>query len=101
VLPAKDGFDIRFLDASALSFLVVEILDAIRSCCRGWSGCGSGRPGALVGELGSTMALAHLLSEDGQRDQARHMLASVYDRFTEGFVTADLKLAHALLEDLR
>jgi hypothetical protein len=29
------------------------------------------------------------------------MLASVYDRFTEGFVTADLKLAHALLEDLR
>jgi hypothetical protein len=29
------------------------------------------------------------------------MLASVYDWFTEGFVTADLKLAHALLEDLR
>jgi hypothetical protein len=29
------------------------------------------------------------------------MLALVYDRFTEGFETADLKLAGALLEDLR
>jgi predicted ATPase len=56
---------------------------------------------ALAWELRSTMALARLLSEDGQRDQARHTLALVYDRFTEGFETADLKLAHALLEDLR
>jgi hypothetical protein len=47
------------------------------------------------------MAVARLLSEDGQRDQARHTLASVYDRFTKGFETANLKLAHALLEDLR
>jgi predicted ATPase len=56
---------------------------------------------ALAWELRSTMALARLLSEDGQRDQARQALALVYDRFTEGFETADLKLAHALLEDLR
>jgi predicted ATPase/DNA-binding winged helix-turn-helix (wHTH) protein len=56
---------------------------------------------ALAWELRSTMDLARLLSEDGQRDQARHMLALVYDRFTEGFETADLKLARALLEDLR
>ena len=56
---------------------------------------------ALAWELRSTMALARLLSEDGQRDQARHTLALVYDRFTEGFETADLKLARALLEDLR
>jgi predicted ATPase len=47
------------------------------------------------------MVLARLLCEDGQRDRARHMLALVYDRFTEGFDTADLKLARALLEDLR
>jgi predicted ATPase len=47
------------------------------------------------------MSLARLLREDGQRDQARHALALVYDRFTEGFETADLKLARALLEDLR
>jgi predicted ATPase/DNA-binding winged helix-turn-helix (wHTH) protein len=56
---------------------------------------------ALAWELRSTIALARLLSEDGQRDQARHTLALVYDRFTEGFETADLKLARALLEDLR
>jgi predicted ATPase len=56
---------------------------------------------ALAWELRSTMALARLLAEDGQRDQARHTLALVYDRFTEGFETADLKLARALLEDLR
>jgi predicted ATPase/DNA-binding winged helix-turn-helix (wHTH) protein len=56
---------------------------------------------ALAWELRSTIALARLLSEDGQRDQARHTLALVYDRFTEGFETVDLKLARALLEDLR
>jgi predicted ATPase len=56
---------------------------------------------ALAWELRSTMVLARLLAEDGQRDQARHTLALVYDRFTEGFETADLKLARALHEDLQ
>ena len=56
---------------------------------------------ALALELRSTMVLARLLCEGGQRDQARHTLALVYDRFTEGFETADLKLARSLLEDLR
>jgi len=56
---------------------------------------------ALAWELRSTMVLARMLSEDGQRDQARHTLALVYDRFTEGFETADLRSARALLEDLR
>jgi predicted ATPase len=56
---------------------------------------------ALAWELRSTMALARLLSEDGQRDQARHTLAIVYDRFTEGFETLDLKLARSLLDGLR
>jgi hypothetical protein len=45
------------------------------------------------------MALARMLSENRQRDQAHHTLALVYGRFTEGFETADLKLARALLED--
>jgi predicted ATPase/DNA-binding winged helix-turn-helix (wHTH) protein len=56
---------------------------------------------ALAWELRSTMVLARMLSEDGQRDQARHALNLVYDRFTEGFETADVKLARTLLEDLR
>jgi hypothetical protein len=41
------------------------------------------------------MVLARLLSEGGQRDQARRTLALVHDRFTEGFETADLGLARA------
>jgi predicted ATPase len=56
---------------------------------------------ALAWELRSAMALARMLFEDGQRDRARHTLALVYDRFTEGFETADLRLARTLLEDLR
>ncbi|MEH2567592.1 ATP-binding protein [Bradyrhizobium sp. AZCC 2289] len=56
---------------------------------------------ALALELRSTMTLARLLAEGGQRDQARHELALVHDRFTEGFQTEDLKQARALLEDLQ
>jgi predicted ATPase len=56
---------------------------------------------ALAFELRSTMDLARLLSEAGQRDQARRDLALVYGRFTKGFQTADLKAARALLENLQ
>jgi predicted ATPase len=56
---------------------------------------------ALAMELRSAFDLARLLSEGGQRDQARHNLALVYNRFTEGFQTADLKVARALLENLQ
>jgi hypothetical protein len=45
------------------------------------------------------MVLARLMADDGQRDQARDRLAHVYDRFTEGLQTADLKRARALLEE--
>jgi len=34
----------------------------------------------------------------GRHHEARAPLASVYDRFTEGFATADLRAARALLE---
>jgi predicted ATPase len=56
---------------------------------------------ALAWELRSAIDLARLLSEGGLRQQARHNLALVYDRFTEGFETADLKVARALLENLQ
>jgi predicted ATPase len=55
---------------------------------------------ALALELRSTTALARLLSNSGHRDQAYHMLTLVYDRFTEGFETADLRIARQLLDDL-
>ncbi len=55
---------------------------------------------ALALELRSTIDLAHLLAEGGQRDQARHDLALIYGRFTEGFETADLRAARQLMEEL-
>jgi predicted ATPase/DNA-binding winged helix-turn-helix (wHTH) protein len=55
---------------------------------------------ALALELRSTIDLARLLTEVGRRDQARHDLALVYGRFTEGFQTADLKIARRLMEEL-
>ena len=44
--------------------------------------------------------LARLLALEGRRDQARAMLAKIYGWFTEGFDTADLKEAKALLDEL-
>jgi predicted ATPase/DNA-binding winged helix-turn-helix (wHTH) protein len=55
---------------------------------------------ALALELRSTIALARLLAEGGERDRARRDLALVYGRFTEGFETADLRVARQLMEHL-
>jgi predicted ATPase len=49
-------------------------------------------------ELRATMSLARLLAKEGRRDDARAMLAEIYCWFTEGFDTADLKDAKALLD---
>ena len=54
----------------------------------------------LVYELRSATTLARLLSESGQREEARAVLAPVYDRFTEEFETTDLRDARALLASL-
>jgi predicted ATPase len=51
-------------------------------------------------ELRATISLARLLIKQRKRDQARAMLAEIYGWFTEGFDTADLKDAKALLEEL-
>jgi class 3 adenylate cyclase/tetratricopeptide (TPR) repeat protein len=51
-------------------------------------------------ELTATTRLARLLRATGRRDEARAMLADIYSSFTEGFATADLKDAKALLEEL-
>ena len=56
---------------------------------------------ALALELRSTMTLARLHADGGQRDRARRELALVHDRFAEGFQTKDLKQSRALLEDLQ
>jgi class 3 adenylate cyclase/tetratricopeptide (TPR) repeat protein len=51
-------------------------------------------------ELRATTSLARLLRDTNRRDEARAMLAEIYNWFTEGFDTADLKDAKALLDEL-
>ncbi|MFZ0887043.1 MAG: adenylate/guanylate cyclase domain-containing protein [Candidatus Binataceae bacterium] len=51
-------------------------------------------------ELRATTSLARLLAKQGKRDEAHAMLAEIYNWFTEGFDTADLKDAKALLDEL-
>jgi class 3 adenylate cyclase/predicted ATPase len=51
-------------------------------------------------ELRATASLARLLDSHGRREEARTMLAKIYNWFTEGFDTADLKEAKALLQEL-
>jgi len=46
------------------------------------------------------MSLSHLWQRQGKRDAARQLLAEIYGWFTEGFDTADLQDAKALLEEL-
>jgi tetratricopeptide (TPR) repeat protein len=56
--------------------------------------------GAKAGELRAATSLACLLRDTGRRDEAHSTLAEIYNWFTEGFDTADLMEAKALLEEL-
>jgi predicted ATPase len=51
-------------------------------------------------ELRTVMSLSRLLQKQGKKEEARKMLAEIFEWFTEGFDTPDLKEAKALLEEL-
>ena len=51
-------------------------------------------------ELRAAMSLARLWQRQGKRAEAHALLAPIYGWFTEGFDTADLQEAKALLETL-
>jgi predicted ATPase len=51
-------------------------------------------------ELRAAMGLSRLWQQQGKDAEARQLLAPVYNWFTEGFATADLHEAKALLEAL-
>ena len=55
---------------------------------------------AKMEQLRATTSLAQLLAREGKRDEARAMLAEIYNWFTEGLDIADLKDAKALLDRL-
>ncbi len=54
--------------------------------------------GALFWELRAAMSLARLRVRQDRHYDARQVLSPVYDRFTEGFETADLRCARAILQ---
>jgi predicted ATPase len=58
------------------------------------------RQSATSLELRATTSLARLLDKQGRKGEVRRMLGEIYGWFTEGFDTADLKEAKALLEEL-
>jgi len=57
------------------------------------------RQGAWSWELRAATSLAHLLRDRDRIGEARDLLAPIYDRFTEGFGTADLQSAKRLLDE--
>ena len=59
------------------------------------------RQGALSWELGAATSLARLRLAQDRPDEARQVLEPVSGRFTEGFGTAGMKEAKALLDGLQ
>jgi predicted ATPase len=58
------------------------------------------RQHAKAWELQAAMSLSRLWQQQGKRPEAHKLLAVVYARFTEGFMTLDLQQARVLLEQL-
>jgi predicted ATPase len=56
------------------------------------------RQGALSSELRAATSLARLWRGQGRTKDARELLAPVYDRFTEGFASLDLKIAKSFMD---
>ncbi len=55
--------------------------------------------GAKSLELRAAVSLSRLWQQQGKREEAQQLLAEIFGWFTEGFDTADLREAKALLEE--
>jgi len=51
-------------------------------------------------ELRAVLSLSRLLQNQAREREARSLLQEIYDKFTEGFATVDLREAKALLAQL-
>ena len=58
------------------------------------------RQGALFWELRIAMSLARLRMSQNRHDEAHLALISAYGKFTDGFATADLRAAKAMIAQL-
>ena len=97
---ALEAWQRRLLTACALAAKQTDIettkAEQLFRECLGWV---RARQLKLL-ELVTTRLLARLLRDTGRRDEARDMLAEIYNWFTEGFDTPVLKDAKALLDEL-
>ena len=72
----------------------------ITGSCPSQAGRWARRQEALSRELRAATSLARLLRDRDRIGEARDLLASIYERFTEGFGTADLQAGKKLLDEL-
>jgi predicted ATPase len=86
---------LRGVFLSSLGFPAEEVERALRTALQI-----AEEQGALLLKLRAATSLARLWRDQGERKEARELLAPVYGWFTEGFDTRDLKEAKALLEEL-
>jgi hypothetical protein len=93
------GPEIERLEAVLLQY--EGAADEIVEECLAKSSSTARRQGARLLELRTATTLARVLVEKNQRHKALDILAPVYGWFTDGFDTADLKEAKALLDELR
>ena len=94
-----DSAELHRLRAEAILTLDPSAIAASEACLRRAIEVARGQS-AKIWELRSTFSLARLLRDTNRRGEARTMLSEIYNWFTEGFETADLKDAKALLEEL-
>ena len=73
---------------------------ALAEDCYDQAGALAREQGTLFWELRIAVSLARLRVGQGRGGEARNILAPVYDRFTEGFATADMQAARAMLDGL-
>jgi len=89
----------ELLRAKAKALLAVSPRNAAAAEASIMSSLDCARTQSTLGwELRSATALFHLWLDQGRADAARRMLTSIYERFTEGFETIDLRTARALLD---
>jgi len=55
---------------------------------------------ALLWELRAALSLARVRVNQGRSHEARRLVAQIYDRFTEGFATPDLRAAKSFLDEV-
>jgi predicted ATPase len=98
---AQPGYEAELLRLKGNLCLAQSVLDPVEAETRFRRSIEvSQQQEAKFFELRATICMARLLASQKRRDEARSMLADIYNWFTEGFDTADLKDAKALLDEL-